>query len=100
MKYVSEITNLIYDSAEDCQAAEKEYLDKQAKATAEKEKKANERAKRAKEVEKAYEAVVNANKEYKKILDSFIADYGSFHMTYTDSNNLISDLFDSLFRLP
>ena len=98
MKYVSEITGKTYDSEKDCLEAEKIFKEKEKKKKAAEEKKAAERSERAKEVEKAYEKVVEANKAYRDVLNKFIKDYGSFHMTYSDTNNLIDDVFDSVFR--
>ena len=98
MKYVSEITGKTYDSEKDCLEAEKIFKEEEKKKKAAEEKKAAERSERAKEVEKAYEKVVEANKAYRDVLNRFIKDYGSFHMTYSDTNNLIDDVFDSVFR--
>ena len=98
MKYVSEITGKAYDSEKDCLEDEKIFKEKEKKKKAAEEKKAAERSERAKEVEKAYEKVVEANKAYRDVLSKFIKDYGSFHMTYSDTNNLIDDVFDSVFR--
>ena len=98
MKYVSEITGKTYDSEKDCLEAEKIFKEEEKKKKEAEEKKAAERSERAKEVEKAYEKVVEANKAYRDVLNRFIKDYGSFHMTYSDTNNLIDDVFDSVFR--
>ena len=50
------------------------------------------------EVEDAYHAAVEANKAYREVLDKFVKDYGSFHMTYSGTSNLIDDVFNSVFR--
>ena len=102
MKFYSEKLNKMFDSQEACAEAEAAHDKRIAEAEAKKKALAEDRAKRAKEVESAYEAAVTARENYQKILDSFIKDYGSFHMTVkTGENNpfnLFDSLFDSLFR--
>ena len=98
MKYVSEITKKTYDTEKECLQAEKEFQEAKAKAEAEKERKSAERTKRAKEVEEAYKKAVDANKAYREVLNDFVKDYGSFHMTYNSTSNLIDDVFNSVFR--
>lgn len=78
MYIYSEKTNKKYDSVEACVEAEKAYEEQQK---AEKERLASERAVRAKEVEDAYQKAVNARKEYDAVLENFVEDYGSFHMS-------------------
>lgn len=95
MKFYSEITKSFYDSAKSCEEAEKEY-NKALDEKKEKEKalKAKRKA-RAKELEDAYKAIKEAEKEYSKLRNQFIKDYGSYHMTFTDSDSdLDSFLFD------
>lgn len=82
MKYYSETLKKIFDTPEDLKKAEKAHKEKLAVE----EKKRAERSARAKEVEEAYKA-------YKKLLDDFVKDYGSFHMTINDSRSLF-DMFD------
>ena len=98
MKYVSEITKKAYDSEKECLYAEQEFQKKQEQERAAKEKKAAERADRAKEVEEAYKTAVEANKAYQKKLNDFVKDYGSFHMTYSSTSDLVNDVFNSVFR--
>lgn len=108
MKYYSEKTNKLYESADALEAAEKELADKEV----EKAKLSEAKKARAKEVEDAYEKVVEARKkardlikaaddEYNSKKNKFIADYGSYHMTYSakDGKNSITvdDLIDSFF---
>ena len=119
MKFISEKTNKTYATAEECLAAEKEYDEAIARKKAEEEKALIERKKketeqklrteklnaerktRAAEVEKAYQAIIDANKNYHDLLNEFVKDYGSFHMTvHTGDLNpfdSFSRLFDSLF---
>lgn len=81
MYIYSEKTNKKYDSVEACVEAEKAYDEQLERARLEKEKLTSERAARAKEVEDAYQKAVNARKEYDAVLEKFVEDYGSFHMS-------------------
>lgn len=96
MKYYSETLNKVFENEKDCLNAEKEY---KAKVEAEEKRKkelADSRKTRAKEVEDAYKAVINAQKHYNELLTSFCKEYGSFHMTFSttdDFRSLFSDLF-------
>ena len=76
MKYYSEKLNKVFDKVEDLESAEKEHAEKEAQALQLRE----ERKVRAKEVEDAYIA-------YKKLLNQFIKDYGSYHQTIKDKDN-------------
>ena len=98
MKYVSELTKKAYDSEKECLYAEQEFKKKQEEKKAAQEKKSAERATRAKEVEEAYKKAVEANKAYREVLNNFVKDYGSFHMTYSSTSDLINDVFDSVFK--
>lgn len=81
MKILSEKTNKYYATVDECLKAEKEFDEAVAAKKAKEEKLTAERKERAAEVEKAYKAVVEANENYHKMLDAFVKDYGSFHMT-------------------
>ncbi len=92
MRIISEKTGKEYTSVEECVAAEKEFDEAIAKEKAAKELAiANEKARvaklneerkaRAAQVEDAYKALCDANQKYRELLDRFIQDYGSFHMT-------------------
>lgn len=85
MKYYSEITKKIYDSEKDLKKAEFEIQ----KQNEEKEKLRSQRAERAKEVEAAY-------KKANELLDAFVNDYGSFHMTFADTDK---SPFHNLFNM-
>jgi len=98
MKYVSEITKKAYNTEQECLDAEKAFKEAEAKALAEKEKKTAERSARAKEVEEAYKASIEANKRYNELVNQFIQDYGSFHMTYSNTSDLLNNVFDSVFK--
>lgn len=73
MKYYSEKTKKLYDSAEEVEKAELAIVDK---------KKAREA--RAKEVEDALSEVAAASDKASDLLSKFCEDYGAFHTTIKD----------------
>lgn len=101
MKILSEKTNKYYATVEECQAAEKAFDEAEAKKKADAEKLTAARKERANEVEKAYKESLNASKHYHDLLDAFIKDYGSFHMTVHTGNlnpfDSFSHFFDTFF---
>ena len=68
MKYYSEITKNMYNSVEDLQKAEKAMEDR-----------TNERKNAAEKVDKAYNNMVKARKEYETELSDFCEKYGTYH---------------------
>ena len=101
MKYYSEELQRTFDTEEECVTAEKEYLQKLEDAKNEQLKLKEEKTARAKEVQNAYEAWIEAEKNYKSLRNDFIRDYGYFHATYSTSEDLkdydIKKLVDELF---
>ena len=98
MKYYSETLNKVFENEKDCLNAEKEY---KAKIEAEEKRKkelADSRKARAKEVEDAYKAVIDAQKHYNELKNKFVDDFGSFHMTFSTTDDFHS-LFSDLFRI-
>lgn len=85
MKYYSETLNKVFDTEDELKTAEEEHEKKYAVQL----KKKEERAERAKEVEKAY-------KEYRKLLNAFIKDYGYYHQTIREDDGL--SIFDVMFN--
>ena len=83
MKYYSEKTQKLYNSEEELNKAEAALI----KVQEEEKAKKDARAKRAKEVEEAY-------KNYKKLLNDFIKDYGHFHMTINEPESVFDFLFN------
>lgn len=107
MKYYSEITHQHYDTEKACLEAEfkmkeQENLEKIRREKAEreakekKEKLAAERKERANEVEAARKAMVAAQSKYREVLEAFVKDYGSFHLSLTgeDAKRAVPTLFD------
>ena len=97
MKILSEKTNKEYASVEECLAAEKEFDKQVALEKAKKDELANIRKDRAKEVEDAYKAILEAKKHYNELLNNFVKDYGSFHMTLHTGDGNPFDLFNRFF---
>ena len=101
MKYYSEELQKTFDTEEECVAAEKDYLQKLEDAKQEKLRLKEERTARAKEVQDAYTEWIEAEKKYKTLRNDFIRDYGYFHATYSNSEDLndfdIKKLVDEIF---
>lgn len=97
MKYFSEKTGKKYDTEEACLAAEKDFEEAIVAEKERKEKLANERKERALKVEEKFKAVLDAQKAYREELNSFVRDYGSFHMTLRTGEGNPFDLFDRFF---
>lgn len=100
MKIISEKTGKTYETVDECVAAEAEFDKAVAAEKAKKEALAANRKDRAAEVENAYKASAEARKHYYKVLHDFIKDYGSFHMTLNDRDNLdddVNSIFDFWF---
>lgn len=104
MKFYSEITKQLYDDEKALAKAEQEVADKKAaeeKARKEAEaKKASlkaDREKRAKEVEDAFKVASGAQENASKLLNAFVKDYGSFHMTMKDAMPSLFSNYRNLF---
>lgn len=107
MKYWSEKTRTLYDSAEACQKAEFEAKEKENRERILKEREAREKKEkeealiaqrkvRAAEIEEARKTMVDAQNNYRKLLEEFTKDYGSYHYT-SHSTEDIPIFFSSLF---
>lgn len=93
MKYYSEETKKFYDNANDCLAAERELVEKQKKEKMAKEERAAARKIAADKVEAARKVMNEAQSNYKKELEAFCKEYGSYHYS-TSSIDDIPHLFD------
>ena len=96
MKYYSEKLNVIYDSQTDLEEAELAA----EKAQKEKEERENklrtERKARADEIKAALEQIETALKGYYDLVQKFVRDYGSFHLT-VDEKSYFPSLFNMFF---
>ena len=106
MKYYSEKLNKFYDTPDACERAEfeakeKENLEKIKKerevalAKEKKEKALAERKAAAEKVETARKTYLEAQKAYRKELETFCEKYGSYHYT-TKNADEVPSLFDIL----
>lgn len=99
MKIYSEITGKEYKTVEDCKKDEEIVAVQKAAEQAKADKLAAERKQRAAKVEEAYKKIIDDRKQYRKLVDEFIQDYGSFHMTVKDNNPMFDDTdFVNLFK--
>ena len=91
----SEVLKKEFDTVEACEKAEAEYKAEQEKINEEKKAMKEERAARAKEIDEAFKEIRVAQDKYNDLVKKFIKDYGSYHSTYTSSDD-IPDVFELL----
>lgn len=96
MIIISEKTGKEYETIDECLADEKKFDEEVALKEAKKQELANARKERAKEVEDAYKKRIEADKNYRLLLNKFIDDYGSFHMTFDTELEDTFSFFDFL----
>lgn len=112
MKYFSEVTRQYYDTEKACLEAEFKVKEEQNRQKILKEKAAREakekqeklaaaRKIRANEVEEARKAMVAAQSKYREVLEAFVRDYGTYHLSLNgeDAKGLIPTLFDNFFNI-
>lgn len=90
--YVNEYTHEVFDTEKEAMASEKKYLEAQEA----KKRKDSERAERAKEVEAAMQKVIDAKKEYYKLLNDFNKTYGPYHFTIKNTDDIF-ELLNGIF---
>lgn len=95
------MTNQYYSAEDACLRAEKDY---QRKLESQQEKQkalAAEKKARADEVVNTYKALQAVDREYLKLRDEFVKDYGCFQFTFTFTDTDDSSFFEcpSLFDL-
>lgn len=100
MKYFSEVTNKVYGTVEELNAAETKVAEeKRAREAAEAKKKATREA-RAKEVEAALELASKTRSDAMEKLNAFVKDYGAFHTSIKNVDTLLdNNPFKTLFDL-
>ena len=98
IQYVSDVTNKIYNSAQECEAAEKAFHEKQNREKIEKERAAAFRKEAADKVSKARADMLAAQKAYKEALTAFCHDYGPYHESIkpTDFDDALPTLLNLL----
>lgn len=93
MKYISELTNKIYDTIEECEKADKALLEERAAAEEKRKAREAEKQSRQKDVEEAYANLAAARKHYDELRDAFLKDYGTLHMSFSKTGKNIGDTF-------
>lgn len=103
MKFYSEVTKKLYDTEADLNDAESQIKKAECEKKARETKLKNERAARAKVVDAAFEDYRKAKETAKKkysdanaLLDAFVKDYGTYHVSISEKNKR-ADNFDELF---
>ena len=105
IQYYSNITKELYETEEACLKAEQAHTAAACKKKEEERRKSEERKARAQEVEDARKILDEARKKYRiaaneaatnyrKLLEDFCKDYGSYHYTIKsspDNKNLVED---------
>ncbi len=110
VKIFSDRTHKYYNTVDEANKAELEAevaenrakIEKEKKEQEEKalrEKKAAERKERAAEVETARKDMVAAQNKYREVLEKFVKDYGSYHLSWTNTDEIptLFDFFHSIF---
>lgn len=93
MKYYSTVTKNFYDDEQACLEAEKTELQKREDAKAAQAKKDAVRKNAAAKVDAARKAMLEAQKNYKNVLEDFCKEYGSYHYS-VNSDDDFPWLFD------
>lgn len=103
MKYYSDVTKRLYDTAEELNKAETAVVKAEqerkaalAKKQAEQAKLKEQRAARAQEVTEAIRVRDEAQKKVNELVNKFVKDYGSYH--YTWSSDFIDDVFKTVVK--
>lgn len=79
MKYYSDKLDKLFDSAEECSQAEKDYDTQIAEKKQHELQLKEERSTRAKEIDEARKALEAASKHYHELIHAFVKDFGSYH---------------------
>ena len=90
MKFYSDVTKKFYNSADECEKEENALQVELAAKAAKEDKLKKERKQRAEEVNEAY-------KNYMKLLNNFVKDYGSYHLSLRGDDGLFTDFFKYAF---
>lgn len=103
MKYYSDVTRKLYETAEELNKAETAVVKAEQERKAALEKKQAEQAKlkeqraaRAQEVTEAIRVRDEAQKKVNELVNNFVKDYGSYH--YTWSSDFIDDVFKTVVK--
>lgn len=98
MKIYSEKTHKEYATVEECLEAEALFDKEREEAEKRKEELQKVKKERADEVMAAYRKIKEDEKEYIKLRNAFVSDYGYFHMSYhNEEEEAIPDIFSDIF---
>ena len=95
MRYYSDVCHKLFDSQEELDKAETALANKQD----EEAKKKVERKADADKIQEAYDKIVNDLEDYNKLVDDFVAKYGSYHKTISKPihfGNMLDSVWDIL----
>lgn len=90
MKIYSEITGKEYKTVEECQEDEQKVAEQKALEAAKADKLKKERKQRAEEVDEAY-------KHYMELLNAFLKDYKTYHVSFRSDDGMFTDFFKYAF---
>ena len=93
MRYYSEITKKLYNTAEEALEDEDKAIRAQQEAEAKAEALRVERANRSQEIEKAFDDMCLAKKHFRELVEKFNKDY-KCAWTISRKTNSFDDLFD------
>lgn len=98
MKYYSEELKKLFDSEKELTDAEAAAKKAAEEAKAKKEALTKERKDRAAEIEALIKERKELNKKISDRLGAFTKDYGSFHTSYSNANDLFDSFWDWFFE--
>jgi SMC interacting uncharacterized protein involved in chromosome segregation len=100
MKYYSETTKNFYDSEDECLAAEAELKAKLEQQMREKEEKLSKKKAHEDHLEELHAAAIEAQTAYRKALNSYLKDYGSFSRTYSsdETGDFLMSILEGIFN--
>lgn len=97
MKYFSEHLNKLFDSEEELKKAEAAKVAADEEAKAKKEALSKARKERATAIDELLKKRKELDKEIQKALTEFTKDYGSYHTSYRNAEDLFDSFWDWFF---
>ena len=99
MRYYSELTKKLYDSEQDLLEDEERVEEETRKLEEQKRAIAEQRKERAAEIDAARKRMIEAQSEYRRLINEFCKDYKSYHYScnsFEDLPQVFKDLFSVL----
>ena len=94
MKYFSEHLNKLFDTEEELKEAEAAKVAADEEAKAKKEALSKARKERATAIDELLKKRKELDKEIQKALTEFTKDYGSYHTSYRNAEDLFDSFWD------